>query len=282
MALKAFFKTADEIPTELKGYYKQDGNQFVLDVEDMVPKATHDQFRENNRNLNRTLEEEVRPQLKKYQEIGTVEEFEALKQRSDELAEGKLVKSGKLDEAVEKRLEKVNAEHAKEIQKINARAEALQKQLSTMMIDNATMEAATKLGAKETALTDIVARMRSMFKIEDGKLVCYGPNGERDYGKSGTGATIDEKLTELMPNAPHLFKENQGGGGDGSGGGAQHQQSQGGGSGGSQSSRTYNGPNPWKKESQNLTARMKIQKENPQLAKRLKEEAGIRETGNVK
>lgn len=278
MALKAFFKTAEEVPAELKGFYRQDGsNGFVLDAEDMEPKSRVDEFRNNNLRLNRELNEEVRPKLKAYEDIGTAEDLKHLHDIREQLDEGKLIRSGKLEEAVDKRLEKVNAEHQKEIGKVNQRADALQKQLSTLMIDNATMEAATTLGAKKTALPDIVARMRSMFKIEEGKLVCYGQNGERDYGKSGQGATIEEKLTELQPNAPHLFEENKGGGGEGGGGGNEHLKGGGQGGGG-----RYNGPNPWKKpeagERPNLTLRMKIAKEQPALAKRLRQEAGIRET----
>ena len=279
MPLKALIKTAEEIPVELKEYYKQDGtNGYVIDVEGMEPATRVEEFRTNNRNLNRELNEEVKPKLKKYEDVGTAEDFQHLKDISSQLDEGKLVRSGKLEEAVEARLTKVKDEHAKELNKEKGRAEALQRQLSSMMIDNATMEAATKLGAKDTALTDIVARMRSMFRVEEGKLVCYGPNGERDYGTSGQGATIEEKLTELMPKAPHLFKENQGGGGEGGGGGSEHHKQQGGGGSGGGGGGRYNGPNPWKPETRNLTLRMKLTKDQPALAKRLRAEAGVRES----
>src|SRR5262245_60398295 len=153
MALKASYKTAEEIPAEVKAFYRQDGtNGWVLDAEDMVSKKTLDEFRDNNRTLKRQVDEDLTPKLRKYEDVGTVEDFEGLKQRSDELAEGKLVRSGKLEEAVTQRLEKVNSEHQKELTKERTRSDALQKQLSTLMIDNATMEAATKIGARQTAL----------------------------------------------------------------------------------------------------------------------------------
>jgi hypothetical protein len=273
MALQWSYKTADEIPEALKTYYRQDGtNGYVLDAPDAVPRSELEGTRGNNLQLRKEIDETLRPSLKKYQDIGTPEELAHLRDIKDQLDESKLIRSNKLEEALEKRLEKVKEEHTREKTALETRNSALQVQLSTLMIDNATIEAATKLGARPTALHDIVNRMRGQFKVEDGKLVCYKPNGERDYGKSGEGATIAEKLEELKPNAPHLFEENKGMGGGASGGG--------GAGGGAGRGGEYKGPNPWKKpepgERANLTLRMKLIKENPQLAKRLKEEAGVR------
>lgn len=46
---------------------------------------------------------------------------------------------------------------------------------------------------------------------------------------------------------------------------------------GSAGAATYQGPNPWKKDSTNLTERMRISKENPQLAAQLKAQAGFQD-----
>src|SRR6266446_8840014 len=107
MPLKAAYKTADEIPQEHKALYKEDGTEgFVLDVEGMEPSTRIEEFRRTNISLQKERDEQLKPLLKKYQDVGTIEDFQHLKNISDQLDEGKLIRSGKLEEAVEKRMEK--------------------------------------------------------------------------------------------------------------------------------------------------------------------------------
>jgi hypothetical protein len=270
MSLKGVYQSESDIPAEQKAFYKPDGSTWVLDVEGgMIPEATMQEYRNRNIELLKERDNTLMPQLRSYQQLGTVDEFKHLTEISAQLDEGKLVRSGKLEEAVDKRLDGVKKEHQKQLESITNERNRMQEKLSSLLIDNATMAAATKLGAKSTAIPDIIARMRNLFKVEDGKEVCYKPNGERDYGKSGDGATISEKVEELMPNAPHLFEENKGlqteptkhAAGPRPGTGA------------------FGNVNPWKKESHNLTLRMRIAKENPELAKKLRAEAGVVEVG---
>jgi len=264
MALKAIYASEAELPAELKAHYKAtDGGKFILDIEgnEFSGWERIEEFRNNNRRL-KTENDDRLSALKGFEDVGTLEDFKHLKDIRDQLDESKLIRSNKLDEAVGKRVETMKAEHEKELKKIADARDKLNERLSVMMIDDATIKEAIKLGARESALEDIVARMHNRFRVEDGKLVGFKPDGSKDYGKSGEGVTILEVLEQIRPGTPHLWKENTGAGGE---------------PGKTSPTRTgvYTGPNPWKKETSNLTKRMDIERKDPQLAKRLREEAGI-------
>jgi hypothetical protein len=70
--------------------------------------------------------------------------------------------------------------------------------------------------------------------------------------------TLAEWVDALVSDAPHLFEANAGGGAAGSGGGVTGNRSV---------------KNPFRKETFNLTEQMKIQKNDPALAARLKASA---------
>jgi hypothetical protein len=75
-------------------------------------------------------------------------------------------------------------------------------------------------------------------------------------GKDGvTPMTLAEWVDALVSDAPHLFESNAGGGAASNGSGGVGNRSV---------------KNPFRKESWNLTEQMKLQKTDPQLAKRLK------------
>jgi hypothetical protein len=79
--------------------------------------------------------------------------------------------------------------------------------------------------------------------------------------KTGKPLTVPQLLEEmrLSPDYAHLFAGGKAGSGSGT--------------------TLFNGErvdNPWKKESFNLTLQGKILRENPTLANRLKQEAGVR------
>lgn len=70
------------------------------------------------------------------------------------------------------------------------------------------------------------ARFGSSFKIEEGKTVAYGPDGNKLYSRAKPGELADfeealELLVESYPHRDHILKGNVGaGGGAGQGGGA--------------------------------------------------------------
>jgi hypothetical protein len=271
MSLKASYPNETEIPEALKPHYKQEGTAWVLDADGMVPESKLIEYRNTNIDVLRDRDQVIKPKLAAFEDIGTAEDFKHLKDIRDQLDEGKLVRSGKLDEAVAKRVEAMKEDYEKKLRKAEEKTAEIKARFAVEKIDKEIMAAATKLGAKPTALEDIVARLRNRIKLDDdGKVITFMPDGvTRYYGKSGNeAATSEELVLELQPNTPHLFEENAG----------LHSEP---GKRQAAPPRTgaFQGPNPWKRESHNLTLRMKIAKENPELAKRLRAEAGIAEVG---
>ena len=120
---------------------------------------------------------------------------------------------------------------------------------------------ATKKGLRPTAIPDITARARSVFRLVNGAPTAFEADGKTvRAGKDGiTPMTLEEWVDAQVSDAPHLFESNAGGGaaGDASGGGAT-----------TRAGRSVR--NPFRKETWNLTEQMKLQKSDPQLAARLK------------
>jgi len=136
--------------------------------------------------------------------------------------------------------------------------DSLHSRLSTIQIDQAVVNAATKRGLRPTAVADITARGRSAFQLVDGAPVVMDADGKTPRkGKDGKAALgVDEWLESQVAEAPHLFAENSGSGAAGNPAGI---------------ARPVN--NPFSKEHWNLTEQMKLQKADPALAASLK--AGI-------
>ena len=139
-------------------------------------------------------------------------------------------------------------------QTMNARLTAIQ-------IDQGVVAAATRRGLRPSALTDITARARSVFKLVSGAPRAFEADGQTvRYGRDGvTPMTLEEWVDAQVSDAPHLFESNAGGGaaGDVSGGGASTRANR-------------SGRNPFRKESWNLTEQMRLAKSDPGLAARLK------------
>jgi hypothetical protein len=119
---------------------------------------------------------------------------------------------------------------------------------------------ASKRGLRATAIPDITARARNTFRLVNGVPQALEADGQTPRaGRDGVSPlTVAEWIDAQVSDAPHLFEANAGGGatGDGSGGAAHH-----------------SGPNPFRRETWNLTEQMKLQKSDPALAARLKASA---------
>lgn len=165
-------------------------------------------------------------------------------------------------------IEKVKAEIGKAFEtklgEATTRAEQLEQQLYAEKIGGSF--ARSKVIADKLAIpADMVqARFGQAFKIEDGKVVAYDSNGNKLYSRARPGelADFDEALETLIEQYPHKDYILKASGANG--GGAPIS-----GKSGAQISN-----NPFKKDTLNLTEQARIQRENPQLAARLKAEAG--------
>ena len=255
MALKYKFKDVKEIPAGDERHYVERGGEWVLDADGVVEKSKLDEFRNTN--------------------LALIKERDELKQRFDgidpdevrKLAEEKRKlelqaqghKPEELDRLVGERVRGLKADWDKQLAAVTGERDSLTSRLTAIQIDQGIITAATKRGLRPTAIPDITARARIVFKLVNGAPRAFENDGQTvRYGKDGvTPMTLEEWVDAQVADAPHLFESNAGGGAAGNGAG---------GAAGSQRSVK----NPFRKETWNLTEQMKLQKSDPGLAARLK------------
>src|SRR5258706_16364436 len=91
--------------------------------------------------------------------------------------------------------------------------------LSEIEINRAAMAAATKRGLRSSALPDLAARARAVFRLVEGKAVAFDSDGKSQvYGGDGvTPLGMGDWAERLVTVAPHLFEANSGSGAVGGG-----------------------------------------------------------------
>ena len=139
---------------------------------------------------------------------------------------------------------------------LTAERDALNSRLTSIQIDQGVLTAATKRGLRPTALTDITARARSVFKLVNGAPRAFEADGQTvRYGRDGvTPMTLEEWVDLQVADAPHLFETSAGSGAAGNGSGG-----------------VVGTKNPFRKGADwNVTEQMRLLKKDPQLAARLK------------
>lgn len=255
MALKFKYAAKAEIPTEHLPLYVERDGAFVLDAEGAVDKSKVDEFRSNNLALKTQLAELAA----KYEGIDP-DAVKSLLAEKAKLEEEKLIKDGEVEKLIEKRTKTAIGEWEKRTQAAEAQAAALCTQLVEREIERNVVEAGSRLGLRASAIPDLKARARSIFKISGGTVTAVETDGKTPvYGRDGvTPLTFDEWVNRQVVEAPHLFESSAGGGAPS------------GGSGGV-GNRTVK--NPFAKATWNLTEQMRIHKADPKLAERLKASA---------
>lgn len=220
----------------------------------MTDKARLDEFRVSNVALKKDLED-----LRAKFDGMDPEEVRKLAAEKQRLEEERQIKAGEVDKVVENRVKGFKAECDKEVAGFRGQVEALTRQLTTVQIDQGVLTTATKRGLRPTAIPDITARARSVFKLVNGAPRAFEADGATvRYGRDGVSPmTLEEWVDTQVADAPHLFESNAGGGAAGTPAG-----------GGTGANRTVK--NPFRKETWNLTEQMKLIKTDPGLATRLK------------
>jgi hypothetical protein len=239
MALKNKYASVGEIPAELKSFYVERDGAWLLDSE----------RNEELRQTNITVMKERDALLKRFEGIDpdAVRQLAAEKAR---LEEEQRLKDGKFQEVLADKLKAA-------VGPVAAERDALNGKLSALLIDQAVVTEATKRGLRPTAIPDATARARATFKLVGGAPQAFNGESVRT-GKDGVSPmTLAEWVDALVGDAPHLFEANAGGGAVGSG---------------SRGAAT-GVANPFRKESWNVTEQMKLQKNDPALAARLKASA---------
>jgi hypothetical protein len=251
MPLKYKYPNKQDIPAEHAALYVERDGAFYADIEGVTDKAKADEMRNHNIELRKQIEEASRTTAEQLAQL------QAEKERLELVAQGH--KPEEINKIVAERVKGVKADLEKQLSTVTSERDSLNTRLTSIQIDQGVITVATKRGLRPTAIPDITARARMVFKLVNGAPQAFEPDGKTlRYGKDGvTPMTLEEWVDAQVSDAPHLFEANAGGGAAGNGAG-----------GAAASARTTK--NPFRKESWNLTEQMKIQKSDPTLAARLK------------
>ena len=171
-------------------------------------KGKLDEFRGNNVKLMKDME----TLSAKFDGID-VDGYKEMVKNQQDMKDKKLISEGKIDELLEERTKTMREKHNQELDKIQGLNGTLNKQLETLVIDNAVRDSATKAGVVDTGIDDVLLRSQSVFTLEKGKAVPHDPNGNIIYGE-GTSEpmSVQEWVKGQMEVAPHLFKSSNGSG----------------------------------------------------------------------
>jgi len=166
MALKSRYKNADDIPAGLEQFYSETDDGYELQVDGLVPKATVDEFRNNNIKLQKELG-------KMEKTLGGVdlEEYKALKAEKQKLADQELIEAGKLDELLTQRTERLRTDYEakfeamqREAQDAIGKASEYENQFNTMIVENQLKDAALRNGVRPEAIEDVLYRGKRVWK----------------------------------------------------------------------------------------------------------------------
>lgn len=255
--LKFRYANKSEIPSGLEGYYEERDGAWFLKVEGAVPREKLDEFRDKNVALLKELKE-----VKEKFEGVDPEEAKKLAEIKQELEDRKL-KEKDMDKILDQRVDAIRKEYQDKLTAAQGTITQRDQELSRLRISEAAVAEALKLGLRPEAQEDLVNRISASFKLVDGKVVAYEPGTDKPrYNGQGDPFSIRDAVKELATEkGKHLFKESEG---SGSGQGNK------GGEGGA-----FNGANPFKKETLNMTRQAEIYRANPKEAARLAAEAGV-------
>ena len=255
MPLKFKYASQQEIPAEHQAFYVERDGAFYADIEGATEKAKADELRDNNIALKKQIEE----YNARFDGIDPEEHRRLLEEKRKLELQAQGHKPEEIEKLVVERLKGLRADWDKQFSAVTAERDSLTTRLTTIQIDQGVITAATKRGLRPTAIPDITARARSVFKLVNGVPQAFEADGKTvRYGRDGiTPMTLEEWVDAQVSDAPHLFESNAGGGAAGNPAG-----------GGTGSQRSVK--NPFRKETWNLTEQMKLQKTDSALAARLK------------
>lgn len=155
--------------------------------------------------------------LKRYEGIDP-DAVRSILQRFSDDEEAKLIASGKIDEVLTKRTERMKTSYEQETAKERQAREAAEQRaekFTRRVLENSIRAEATAAGIHQHAVDDALLRAQGVFQLDDeGNPVA----AEGVFGKDGKPLTLKEWLAEMKDKAPHWFLQPKGSGAPGSGG----------------------------------------------------------------
>lgn len=205
----------EELSEAEKTFYALEGDTAVLQVEGVVPKDKHDEFRENNIELSRQLESFKGIDPAKYAE---------LVENERKAQEKKMVEEGDIEKLLDQRTGAMKSDYEAKIKKLTSDLEASQKSYTDTVSKYEISGAAQKAFATHKINPEmqdfVMTKINGMFTIDNGQAIAR--NGDEIMTGANGNLTIDEYVGGL----PDTFRvPSSGGRGNGSnaGGAAQKQ-----------------------------------------------------------
>lgn len=224
--LKAFVKSLEGVPENLREFYEQSEDGYVLAVDGSEYRKKISEFRENNIQW-RKDREDLQNQLKNFDGIDP-KKYAEMRKQLESLNEQGLLESGKIDELVNGRVSKIKGELEDQITKLAEGRAAAEKQaasykskLDDLSINDLIARAVSDVGkVQKGAMGDILSRARQVWRINENGVAVAMDGETKLYGRDGKDyLTPEEWGRQLMQDAPFLFEGNSGGSAPGSGGG---------------------------------------------------------------
>src|SRR4051812_3933009 len=208
MNLKYKYQTQQEIPPEFTQLYTEHNGGFLLNVDGAIEQSKVDDFRSENRSLLQQLDE-----IKKRFEGIDPDAVRAVEAEKQKLQKQQPPRPGGVEQVIESRLKPLQLTHQKQIQDLASERDALVARLSEIQIDQGVVSAATRRGLRPTAIPDITARARQVFKLHNGSPAAFDTDGKTIRpGRDGVAPlNLEEWIDSQISEAPHLFESNTGG-----------------------------------------------------------------------
>lgn len=153
----------------------------------------------------------MQEQLKRFDGIDPEAVHNILKRFSDD-EEAKLIAEGKIDEVLNRRTERMQGAHQKQVKDLQAQLEAANKraeQFTGRVLSDAVRAAGLDAGIHKSAVADAIFRAQGAFVVdENGELAAR----ENALDKQGKPLTLKAWFDDMRDSAPHWFPAPQGGG----------------------------------------------------------------------
>lgn len=194
-----------------------------------------------------------------------VKQLTEMRERLQHDKQGELLAAGKHEEWFEQRTAAMKAKFQQEIEQrdkllaeTEAERDAAKQELLDYRLNQRIANDSVDVKVKPAYYVAVNKLVRDRIRLEEGEFVVYEEDGKtQSYGPRGKPMTVAELIDGLRETLPDMFEPSTGGG---AGGGK---------------SAANGGANPWIRGPQfNITEQGRIAKANPEMAKRLKAEAG--------
>jgi hypothetical protein len=198
-----------KLPEAQRGLYVEKDGKFALDVEGVEDTAGLKSALEKERKAAREADR-IRKELEKKFEGIDPDEVKKILEKMGSDEERQLLKDGKIDQVVEKRMEKQRLALEKQIREAQKERDAEREGKAKLVqrgLDERVRAAAAKAGLHANAVEDALFRARTIFTLNaEGEAVQLDKDGAAVIGKDGkTAFGPAEWLEGMRETAPHWY-----------------------------------------------------------------------------